>query len=110
MTQTNDQALPQARAERDAHLARFRGREQVLATLLREQEITVLQMVPSALRALLAEPHFAAGALRHVICGGEALDHTLAQTLLQRLPNATLGNFYGPTENSIDATQPSMSQ
>jgi amino acid adenylation domain-containing protein len=75
-----------------------------LATLLREQEITVLQMVPSALRALLGEPHFAAGALRHVICGGEALDHTLAQTLLQRLPNATLGNFYGPTETSIDAT------
>jgi amino acid adenylation domain-containing protein len=75
-----------------------------LATLLQSEAITVLQMVPSALRALLAEPHFTEGALRHVICGGEALDRRLAEALLQRLPNATLGNFYGPTETSIDAT------
>ena len=76
-----------------------------LARLLRDDAITVLQMVPSALRALLAEPGFAAGSLRRLICGGEALDVTLANALQQRLPATRIGNFYGPTEAAIDTTQ-----
>ncbi|KNZ34117.1 MAG: hypothetical protein AD742_01465 [Methylibium sp. NZG] len=75
-----------------------------LATLLRDEAITVLQGVPSLLRALLAEPHFDGTCLRQLISGGEALDATLAREWQQRAPNATLGNFYGPTEATIDAT------
>ena len=75
-----------------------------LSQVLQGQAITVVQMVPSALRSLLAEQGFGSGNLRYVICGGEALDHRLANELLQRLPQVTLGNFYGPTETTIDAT------
>jgi amino acid adenylation domain-containing protein len=75
-----------------------------LARLLADQRITILQMVPSALRALLAEPLFGVSALRELICGGEALDLSLARELQRRLPGVRLGNFYGPTETTIDAT------
>ena len=75
-----------------------------VARQLLDRGITILQMVPSALRALLDEPGFMPGRLRYVISGGEALDLSLAQQLQQRLPHAKIGNFYGPTENSIDAT------
>ena len=75
-----------------------------LAGQLLAKGITILQMVPSALRALLAEPGFEPGELRYVISGGEALDLSLAQELQRRLPQVQIGNFYGPTENSIDAT------
>ena len=81
-----------------------RDSSDLLATI-RSQAITVLQMVPSALRALLATRSFAAcGSLRYLICGGEALDRELAREARRLLPDATLGNFYGPTEASIDAT------
>ena len=76
-----------------------------LARVMRDQGITVLQMVPSALGSLLAEPRFEGARLRYVIAGGEALDRNLLQELQGRLPDARLGNFYGPTETSIDATQ-----
>jgi amino acid adenylation domain-containing protein len=75
-----------------------------LARLIAEHAITVLQMVPSALRSLLVEPGFDGSGLRRLICGGEAMDAALAAELQQRLPNAVIGNFYGPTETSIDAT------
>ena len=75
-----------------------------VARQLLDRDITILQMVPSALRALLDEPGFKPGRLRYVISGGEALDLSLAQQLQQRLPQVKIGNFYGPTENSIDAT------
>ena len=80
-----------------------RDTEQI-AQQLRDQAVTVLQMVPSGYRALLQEPSFGPGRLRYLISGGEALDETLARDLAARLPGATLGNFYGPTETSIDAT------
>ncbi|MDH5538703.1 MAG: amino acid adenylation domain-containing protein, partial [Rhizobacter sp.] len=61
--------------------------------------------VPSALRSLLTEPALSgADSLRHLVCGGEVMDPSLAQALQHRLPHTRLGNFYGPTETSIDAT------
>ncbi len=77
---------------------------EAVATLLQSRDVTVLQMVPSALRALLGDPGFIAGRLRYLICGGEALDEALARGLSERLPDCAIGNFYGPTECSIDAT------
>ena len=88
-------------------LPALRGAAPIQAAILgglQETGITIVQMVPSALRALLAVPAFEQARLRYVISGGEALDRSLAAALQARLPQARIGNFYGPTENSIDAT------
>jgi amino acid adenylation domain-containing protein len=61
-------------------------------------------VVPSLLKALLAEPGFAeCRSLRQVFCGGEALDAAVAQTFFAQC-SARLHNLYGPTEAAIDAT------
>jgi amino acid adenylation domain-containing protein len=76
-----------------------------LVDAIRAQAISVLQMVPSALRALLLEPSLpACTSLRYVESVGEALDLDLAREFGRCLPGATLGNFYGPTEASDIAT------
>jgi amino acid adenylation domain-containing protein len=75
-----------------------------LAAALARYEVTVLQLVPSLLAALLEEPA-AAGcrALRRVFCGGEALGGALRDRCLSSLGVAPV-NTYGPTECAIDAT------
>jgi amino acid adenylation domain-containing protein len=77
-----------------------------IAALLRviaEQEVTVLQVVPSLLRVLLEDPGFAScRALRRVFCGGEVLSVALRERFFARSA-AELHNLYGPTEASIDA-------
>ncbi|RKH14792.1 amino acid adenylation domain-containing protein [Corallococcus sp. CA053C] len=68
-------------------------------------QATVLQLVPSLLRALLDEPGLSrATSLRWLFCGGEALPAELEPRLRARLPLVTLVNLYGPTEATIDAT------
>ncbi len=68
-----------------------------------DEAVTVLQVVPSMLAALLDDPRIAAGGrLRRVICGGEALPSELAERVLARL-DLELINHYGPTECAIDA-------
>jgi amino acid adenylation domain-containing protein len=83
------------------------GSQRDPAALVRQmqaQRITVMQVVPSLLRALLAEPGFAAcTALRQMFCGGEALEPGLVETFFAR-SSARLHNLYGPTEAAIDAT------
>ena len=75
-----------------------------LVEAVRENHITVLQMVPSMLRVLVEEPGFAqCSSLRRVFCGGEALPSDLWKRF-QELSSAGLVNLYGPTETSIDAT------
>jgi amino acid adenylation domain-containing protein len=77
--------------------------EYLVRTLI-EREVTVLQLVPSALRLLLEVPELdRAGSLRLLFCGGELLPADLKRRFLARLP-AGLVNLYGPTEVSIDAT------
>ena len=74
-----------------------------LVDLIRTNEITIAQFVPSALRALLeVEGVEALRSLRLLIVGGEALPLDLHDRLLSRLP-VELVNHYGPTETSIDA-------
>jgi amino acid adenylation domain-containing protein len=83
------------------------GSQRDPAALLRQIRtfgITVLQVVPSLLKALVAEPGFAdCRSLRQVFCGGETLDAPLATTFFSR-SGARLHNLYGPTEAAIDAT------
>ncbi|KQS63653.1 non-ribosomal peptide synthetase [Modestobacter sp. Leaf380] len=63
---------------------------------------TVLQVVPSVLRALLDAPGWeGCGGLRQVWSAGEPLDHELVQRLRNRVP-VRVWNTYGPTECAID--------
>jgi amino acid adenylation domain-containing protein/FkbM family methyltransferase len=75
-----------------------------LVRTIREQGITVLQLVPSMLQVLLQEQDIAdCHSLRRLFCGGEALSAELKERFYS-LSNASLHNLYGPTECSIDAT------
>jgi amino acid adenylation domain-containing protein len=73
--------------------------------VLRDEQVTVLALVPSLLDLLLDdEPGLsAATALRYVFSGGEALSPTLCRRVFAAT-SAELHNFYGPTEVTIDAT------
>ncbi|MGD9855339.1 MAG: amino acid adenylation domain-containing protein, partial [Planctomycetaceae bacterium] len=69
-----------------------------------DQEITILQLVPTILEHLLEEPSLsAATSLKRVFCGGEALTQEVVSRFF-RLLSVPLINLYGPTEASIDAT------
>jgi amino acid adenylation domain-containing protein/non-ribosomal peptide synthase protein (TIGR01720 family) len=59
---------------------------------------TVMQATPASWRMLLAGGWQGSSRLK-ILCGGEALDHILANQLLQR--GAELWNLYGPTETTI---------
>ncbi|MFT3803349.1 MAG: amino acid adenylation domain-containing protein [Burkholderiaceae bacterium] len=75
-----------------------------LVSSIRRHAVSVLDLVPAQLAALLEQPGFAAcHTLRRVICGGEALSAELAGSLLRVLPGVQLINAYGPTEASITA-------
>lgn len=87
------------------------GAEREPAALVRavaEQEITVLQVVPSQLRALVEEPGWSAcRSLRLLSSGGEQLHAELVQRFLDVLPDpdaVEVWNTYGPTECSIEVT------
>jgi amino acid adenylation domain-containing protein len=72
--------------------------------LLTEQQITVLDLVPSMLQALLEDERFGAcRSLRRVICGGESLSPELRDRLFAQV-DAELINIYGPTETAIGST------
>ena len=77
-----------------------------ITEIVREERITVLQMVPTALRAALGGGGFEeCRSLRYLVSGGEALDRTLVAEVRRALPALRIGNFYGPSEASVDATQ-----
>ena len=69
-----------------------------LVRLLIDHEITIVTLVPSLLRLLIAaEGLEACTALRHVTCFGEPLPADVEERFCQRLP-AALSIFYGTTE------------
>jgi amino acid adenylation domain-containing protein len=70
---------------------------------LRRHQITVIDVLPSMLQALLDEEDFCAcNSLRRVICGGEPLAPELRDLFFSRM-SAELHNIYGPTETTIGA-------
>jgi amino acid adenylation domain-containing protein len=75
-----------------------------LTEVLAEQQVTILQLVPSLLQMLLE-----AGGLEHcyslrrLFCGGEALPLALQERFFA-CHGAELHNLYGPTEAAIDVT------
>ncbi|HKT05851.1 MAG TPA: condensation domain-containing protein, partial [Rugosimonospora sp.] len=73
-----------------------------LIASIRERQATVLQVVPSMLRLLAAEPDLArCDSLRLICSGGEQLYAELCQQVLGRL-DVDIMNTYGPAECSID--------
>ncbi|MEU7133057.1 amino acid adenylation domain-containing protein [Streptomyces sp. NPDC046261] len=96
--------LAPAGAERDAAL--------MLRTVA-EQQVTVLQVVPSVLRVLAEEDGWQrCDRLRLLFSAGEPLQAELAHRVLRRVregaapgrPELEIWNTYGPTECSIDVT------
>ena len=75
-----------------------------LVRTVADQDITVLQVVPSVLRLLVEEPGWPERtALRLLFSAGEPLYAELCQRFLQRA-DAEIWNTYGPTECSIDVS------
>ncbi|HVR10233.1 MAG TPA: amino acid adenylation domain-containing protein, partial [Thermoanaerobaculia bacterium] len=76
-----------------------------LLEVIRDRELTTLQLVPSLLALLVQEAGFkeSCRTLRRLFCGGEALSDGLRQSCLDSLA-VELVNLYGPTEGAIDAT------
>ncbi|HNB73087.1 MAG TPA: amino acid adenylation domain-containing protein, partial [Acidobacteriota bacterium] len=76
-----------------------------LSQVIADQQITILQVVPTLLSLLLEEPLFSqCPQLRRVFAGGEALSGNLRDRFFEKLPDVELVNLYGPTECTIDAT------
>ena len=78
-----------------------------LYALLAQQRVTVLNLTPSVLSALLHYRQTTASdlprlTLRHMHCGGEALPWDVAQAALDF--GQPLWNFYGPTESTVWAS------
>ncbi|GCF10241.1 non-ribosomal peptide synthetase [Dictyobacter arantiisoli] len=77
---------------RDAHL---------LAQLLAEQAITIMQATPATWHLLLMTGWQGSPQLK-ILCGGEAFTQRLAQQLETR--SASMWNVYGPTETTVWST------
>ncbi|WP_190126633.1 non-ribosomal peptide synthetase, partial [Streptomyces inusitatus] len=78
-----------------------------LASLIREERVSVLHFVPSMLEAFVGEVEVAScPGLRLVVCSGEALPGDLvARFHASAGANAVaLENLYGPTEAAVDVT------
>ncbi|MES2298244.1 MAG: amino acid adenylation domain-containing protein [Pseudomonadota bacterium] len=76
---------------------------QYLASLIEQARITTIHFVPSMLQAFVAEAP-RCGALRRVICSGEALPAELTHRFQALMPEVELHNLYGPTECAVDVT------
>ncbi|MTJ18651.1 non-ribosomal peptide synthetase [Dolichospermum sp. UHCC 0299] len=75
-----------------------------LLRLIAQQQVTIVQLVPSLLQMLLEQGGIeTCHSLKHVFCGGEVLPVALLEGLLSKL-DVNLHNLYGPTETCIDAT------
>ncbi|MFN8439523.1 MAG: amino acid adenylation domain-containing protein [Caldilineaceae bacterium] len=83
------------------------GDPQHLLRQTAEQQITILEVVPSLLRMMLDEADHEApdlSMLRWMIPTGEALPPNLARRWMTRFPAIPMINAYGPTECSDDVT------
>ena len=75
-----------------------------LVKVVQEEQVTTMHFVPSMLQAFVDEPGLAGcGALRRVVCSGEALPMDLQRRFRSRHA-AALENLYGPTEAAVDVT------
>ncbi|MCE8024896.1 non-ribosomal peptide synthase/polyketide synthase [Billgrantia aerodenitrificans] len=72
------------------------------AAYMREQQVDVLKIVPSHLRALLSAANPAdVLPLERLILGGEATDWALLARIAELKPTCRVLNHYGPTETTV---------
>ncbi|WP_344531033.1 amino acid adenylation domain-containing protein [Streptomyces albiaxialis] len=81
--------------------------------LVDDEGVTVLEVVPSLLRAALdgwesGDPAPTLGTLRRLVVTGEALPADLAARWFARFPGIPLVNAYGPTECADDVTHATL--
>ena len=75
-----------------------------LVGIMKAQAITVLQVVPSLLHAMLEQSALRdCDALRLILCGAEVLSHDLVRRVREQ-SGAELVNLYGPTETTVSST------
>jgi amino acid adenylation domain-containing protein len=88
-------------------LARPGGHRDVdyLVEIIREEQVTTVNLVPSLLHVLLEHPDATlCTALTRVLCGGEALPVGLLKRFRERMPHTVLHNLYGPSEAATALT------
>lgn len=88
-------------APNDAHASPIQ-----MIHLVRENKVSVLQLVPSMLKELVSTHEFnTCKSFKHVFCGGEALlPETINAFFKHNFSGSKLHNLYGPTEATIDTT------
>ena len=79
--------------------------DHTISETLKAHAVTHLQCTPSMARMLIDDPDVLGhlGRLKHLMLGGEALAHDLADTLHKHL-TGQFTNMYGPTETTIWST------
>lgn len=91
--------VPMVIADQDAE-----ADPRAMADLVRTERVTVMQAVPTILRALESSTVLSEmNSLRLIFAGGEAFPASLRQAMAQQT-QARIVNLYGPTETTIDAT------
>lgn len=76
-----------------------------LTELMRKHEVTVIDVVPTMLKALLEDGRLRSCATLHrIISGGEALPPDVVRRTYEQLGEVELVNTYGPTEAAITAS------
>ncbi|MDN3028479.1 non-ribosomal peptide synthetase [Streptomyces sp. S.PB5] len=76
-----------------------------LADLIRREQVTGADFVPSLLEVFLAEPTAReCTGLRWIEVAGEAFPPALANKAVEVLPGCGVHNLYGPTEASVEVT------
>lgn len=70
-----------------------------LARLIARKQVTITTFIPSAMRIFLEQPEAAScTAVRHNLCGGEALSPALQQRFFKIFPDTALHNVFGGSE------------
>ncbi|ALG09901.1 thioester reductase [Kibdelosporangium phytohabitans] len=75
-----------------------------LEDVLRDHGVTVAYLTTSVFHHVARTRPRALSGLRFVSAGGEAMDSSLAATVMAACPDTTVVNFYGPTENTVVST------
>ena len=81
------------------------GDARYLADLLVTRAVTIAHFVPSMLAVFVEEVGAelgAAQALRVIMCGGEALTPSVAKAAQRTFAHASIYNFYGPAETTLE--------
>ncbi|MFZ4704222.1 MAG: non-ribosomal peptide synthetase, partial [Candidatus Methylumidiphilus sp.] len=76
----------------------------LLFSSLTQKQITVLQLVPTLLKAMLELNEPIPPRLRYLFCGGEAITKEIVLSFDRQAGHTSFYNFYGPTEACIDTS------